>query len=120
MSYSRVQQFSIIFAFIMLTWALLPFFNLAGMTINANSIATSTILALVGIAYPLVLLKPQWNKPMLLIEGFVFAAVGLIFLQPLDNLLFFIIGVFLAIIAVLAYARKLPNGLLRLFYKTPK
>lgn len=120
MSYSKIQQFSIVFAFVMITWGLLPFFNLDIMSLTPNSIASSTILFLIGIAYPLIVFKPQWNKAVLLIEGIVFASVGLAFLEPLYNLLFLIIGAFFAILAILAYARKLPAGILRFFYKKPK
>ncbi|MBZ9569944.1 hypothetical protein KQY27_00025 [Methanobrevibacter sp. TMH8] len=120
MSYSRIQQFSIVFAFIMITWGLLPFFNLDNTFLTSNTIASSTILFLIGIAYPLIVFKPQWNKAVLMIEGIVFAAVGLAFLQPLYNLIFLIIGAFFAILAILAYAKKLPSRLLKFFYKTPK
>ena len=117
----RVQQFSIIFAIILILWAILPFFNFGGMTVTDSSIATSTILILLGIAYPLVIFKPQWNKAMLLIEGLVFIAMGIIFLKPLGNSPFLIIlGVLLVIIAILAYLKKLPKGLLKFFYKTPR
>lgn len=104
----------------MVSWALLPFFNLTGMEFNANSIVTSIVLILLGIAHPLVIFKPQWNKAILLIEGLVFAAAGLIFLEPLDNLFLLITGSFLIIISLLAYIKKLPRNLLRFFYKTPK
>lgn len=118
MKINKIQQFSVIFAFIMISWGMLPFFGYGALD-NTN-IATSVILMLVGIAYPLSLFKPQWNKSLLLLEGIIFAAAGLIFLKPLYNLLFIIIGVALAILAILAYARKLPNSLLKFFYKTPK
>ena len=120
MSYSRIQQFSIVFAFIMVTWGLLPFFNLDNSSLAADSIASSTILFLLGIAYPLTVFKPQWNKAILLIEGIVFAIVGLVFFKPLYNLFFLIIGGFFAILAILAYIKKLPSGFLRFFYKKPK
>jgi len=120
MSFSRIQQFSIVFAFIMVTWALLPFFNLGGMSVDSNSVASSTILILIGIAYPLVVFKPQWNKSVLLIEGIVFVVVGLTFLQDPYNILFFIIGLFFIVLAILAYVRKLPSGILKFFYKKPK
>lgn len=104
----------------MITWGLLPFFNLDNTSLSLNSIASSTVLFLVGIAYPLIVFKPQWNKAVLLIEGIVFASVGLALLQPLYNLFFLIIGAFFAILAILAYAKKLPPQILRFFYKTPK
>ena len=116
----RVQQFSIIFAMILILWAVLPFFNMGGMTANDTSIATSTILILLGIAYPIVVFKPQWNKAMLLIEGLVFIAIGVIFLKPLANPLLIILGVLLVVVAILAYLKKLPKGLLKFFYKTPR
>jgi len=102
----------------MISWGILPFFNLDGMSLNNNSIASSIILFLVGIAYPLIVFNPQWNKAVLLIEGIIFAVVGLVFLEPLYNILFLIIGVIFAILALLAYAKKLPKGLLRFFYKS--
>ncbi|MDR2967415.1 MAG: hypothetical protein LBU74_05665 [Methanobacteriaceae archaeon] len=114
---SRIQQFSVIFAFIMISWAMLPFFGYGAL--DNVSIATSLVLMLIGIAYPLSLFKPQWNKALLLAEGIIFAVVGLIFLKPYD-ILFLIIGLGLVILAILAYMRKLPNGLLKFFYKSPK
>ena len=120
MRYSRIQQFSIIFAFVMITWGLLPFFNLANSYLSSDSIASSIVLFLLGIAYPLIVFKPQWNKSVLLIEGIVFAVVGLVLLQPLYNLLFLIIGGFFVILAILAYLKKLPSGILKFFYKKPK
>jgi len=104
----------------MIAWGLLPFFNLAGMSLNDNSIASSIILFLVGIAYPLIVFNPQWNKAVLLIEGIVFAVVGFVFLEPFYNILFLFIGVILVILAILAYVKKLPNGLLKFFYKSSK
>ena len=118
MKISRIQQFSVIFTFIMISWAILPFFGYG--TLDNTSIATSVVLILIGVAYPLSLFKPQWNKALLFFEGIIFAAVGLIFLKSFDSLLFLIIGVALAILAILAYSKKLPNGLLKFFYKTPK
>ena len=118
MKTNRIQQFSIFFAFIMISWAMLPFFGLA--TFNETSIATSIILILIGIAYPLAVIKPQWNKSLLFFEGLIIATLGFIFLEPLGSPLLLIIGVALAILSVLAYMRKLPNGLLKFFYKAPK
>ena len=115
MKINRVQQFSVIFTFIMISWAILPFFGYG--TLDNTSIATSVVLVLIGVAYPLSLFKPQWNKAILLIEGIIFGAVGLIFL---DNLLFLIFGLALSILAILAYMKKLPKGFLKFFYKSPK
>ena len=115
MKISRIQQFSVIFTFIMISWAMLPFFGYY--TLDNISIATSIILILIGVAYPLSLFKPQWNKAILLIEGIIFGVVGLIFL---DNLLFLVFGIAIAILAILAYMKKLPKKLLKFFYKTPK
>ena len=116
----RMEWFSMIFAFIMVSWALLPFFNLGGMTVNDNTIVSSTILILLGIAYPIVVFMPQWNKAILLIEGVVFASVGFIFLDSPNNFLFLILGGFLVIISILAYIRKLPKGFLKFFYQRPR
>ena len=118
MKISRIQQFSVIFVFIMITWAMLPFFGYGNLD-NTN-IATSIILVLVGIAYPLSLFKPQWNKSLLFLEGIIVVAIGLIFFKPLYNLLFLVIGLALAILAILAYMGKLPKGLLKFFYRTSK
>jgi len=116
MSYSRIQQFSIVFAFIMITWALLPFFNIGGTTLNNNTLATSTILFLLGIAYPIIIFIPEWKKAILLVEGIIFASVGVAFLQPLFNLFFLIIGILFVAVSVLAYAEKLPKFLSRFFH----
>lgn len=118
MRINRTQQFSVIFAFIMVSWALLPFFGLS--VFDDTTIATSIVFCLIGIAYPLTLFKPQWNKALLLLEGIIFAVTGLIFLHPLNNLLFLIIGALLAILAIFAYMKKLPKNFLKFFYKTPK
>jgi hypothetical protein len=118
MKTSRIQQFSIIFAFIMISWGMLPFLGYS--TLDNVTIATSIVLILIGVAYPLSVFKPQWNKSLVFFEGIIFATVGQIFLEPLDNFLFLIIGIALVILAILAYARKLPNGLLKFFYRSPK
>ena len=118
MKINRIQQFSVIFAFIMITWALLPLLGFS--PVEDTTVATSIVLILIGVAYPLAVLKPQWNKSLLFFEGIIFAAVGLIYLKLLGNPLLLIIGVTLAILAILAYIRKLPNGLLKFFYQSPK
>ena len=102
----------------MIAWGMTPFFGYG--TLDNTSIATSTILILIGIAYPLAVFKPQWNKALLFFEGIIFAALGLIFLKSFDSLLFLIIGAALAILSILAYSRKLPNNLLKFFYRSPK
>ena len=116
MKTTRIQQFSIIFFFIMLSWAMLPFFGFG--TLDDVSIATSIVLILIAVAYPLVLIKPQWNKSLLFCEGIIFAAVGFILIKSLAILM--IIGLVLVILSILAYMRKLPKSLLKFFYKTPK
>ena len=115
MSYSRIQQFSIVFAFIMITWGLLPFFNIGGTTLNNNTLATSTILFLIGIAYPIIIFIPEWKKAILLVEGIIFASVGAAFLEPFFNLYFLVIGILFIVVSVLAYAEKLPRFMLRFF-----
>lgn len=107
MNTNQKQQFAIIFAFIMITWSLLPLIE--SQPITTLTIATSCILFLIGIAYPLVVFKPLWSKSVIFIEGAIFFAIGAIFLNFSLNIFFMILGSVLIISAILAYQGKFPK-----------
>ena len=115
---TRMEQFSIIFFFVMLSWAIVPWF--LGETIDMAQIASSIIMVMVGIAYPLVIFKPEWNKGMLFVEGIIIAILGYMALGNPYNYVFLLFGLILVFISILAYMRKLPSSLLKWFYRNRK
>ncbi len=117
MSYkSRMHAYSIFFLFVMVSLALAPFY--LGEPFTPENIATAFLISLVGVAFPLVSFRPQWNKAMLLLEGILFAAVGFTFLKTPYNYVFLVFGLILVAISLLAYMRKLPPRLLWFFYQS--
>lgn len=117
MSYgSRMRMYSIIFFFVMVSLAIVPFYY--GEPFTTENIASSILVCLVGVAFPLVSYRPQWNKAMLLVEGILFGIIGYTYLNVPVNYVFLVFGLVLIAIALLAYVKKLPPRLLRFFYKS--
>ncbi|WP_295722962.1 hypothetical protein [uncultured Methanobrevibacter sp.] len=115
---SRMHMYSILFLFVMISLAISPFY--LGEPLTNENLATSFLISLVGVAFPLVSFRPEWNKAMLLIEGILFALIGYTFLINPYNYVFLVFGLLLIVISILAYVKKLPPRFLRFFYQSSK
>ncbi|MDL2246369.1 hypothetical protein LJB96_01995 [Methanobrevibacter sp. OttesenSCG-928-K11] len=109
------KVFTILIVFLVIYAGVYPL--VSSQNLNSEIISTSIIVILIGIAYPLILYKPQWNKAVLFIEGLVVCVTGSIFLSIPYNLYFIAIGVIIILISALAYMKKLPSFLLGFFYR---
>ena len=115
---SRMHMYSIFFLFVMVSLAISPFYF--GEPFTAENISYSFLIALVGIIFPVVSFRPQWNKAILFIEGILCAIIGYTFLKVPYNYVFLVFGLFFVAISILAYMRKLPPRFLKFFYQTSK
>lgn len=94
---------------------ILPLINYQN--INSETISTSLIIICIGLAYIFTLFRPQWNKALLFIEGLIILLTGSLFLEYPYNYFFITIGVFVILIAILAYMKRLPKFFLDFFYR---
>jgi hypothetical protein len=79
--------------------------------------ATAIILILIAIAYFVILFNPGWTKAVFFFEGIVIGVSGYMLLAYPYNIGFAVVGLIIIIIAILAYLRKLPPGILKWFYR---
>ncbi len=114
----RMQVYSIVFLFVMISLAIAPFY--LGEPFTSENLATAVLVCLVGVAFPLVSYRPEWNKAMLFCEGILFAILGYMFLENPYNYVFLVFGIVLIVISILAYMKKLPPRLLGYFYHSSK
>ena len=115
---SKVKQakfFGVLIAILLIIWAIWPLFN--GTTVTNDVIATSIIFLMIAIGYIVVLCVPSWLKAVLFFEGIIIMVVGFIFLTIPYNYIFLIFGLIIVIISILAYRQKLPNSVLKIFYR---
>lgn len=102
-------------ALMLIVWALTPIFR--HQTLTNDVIATSIILILIGVAYLIILYNPSWTKAVFFFEGIVIGVSGYMLLAYPYNIGFAVVGLIIIIIAILAYLRKLPPGILKWFYR---
>ena len=88
-----------------------------GDVLTNDTIATSIILVLLGIAYLIISYKPEWTKAVFFFEGIVIGGVGYKILAYPYNIGFAVIGLIIIAIAILAYLMKLPKSILKFFYR---
>ncbi len=115
---SRVKTFKIfglILAILLIIIGILPFVR--GDALTNDTLATSIILILLGIAYILIANRPEWTKAVFFFEGIVIGVAGYMILAVPYNFGFLIIGLIIVVIAILAYLMKLPAGILKFFYR---
>ncbi len=115
---SRIKTFKMLgmlLAVVLIIVGILPVIR--GEVLTNDSIATSIILILLGIAYIIITFKPEWTKAVFFFEGIVIGVVGYTILAFPYNIGFAIIGIIIIAIAVLAYLMKLPKGILKFFYR---
>ena len=115
---SRIKTFKMLgmlLAVVLIIVGILPVIR--GEVLTNDSIATSIILILLGIAYIIITFKPEWTKAVFFFEGIVIGVVGYTILAFPYNIGFAIIGLIIIAIAVLAYLMKLPKGILKFFYR---
>lgn len=115
---SRIKTFKMLgmlLAVVLIIVGILPVIR--GEVLTNDSIATSIILILLGIAYIIISFRPEWTKAVFFFEGIVIGVVGYTILAFPYNIGFAIIGIIIIAIAVLAYLMKLPKGILKFFYR---
>lgn len=115
---SRIKTFKmlgIVLAIVLIFVGILPIIR--GDVLTNGTIATSIILVLLGIAYIVITLKPEWTKAVFFFEGIVIGGVGYTILPIPYNIGFAIIGFIIIVIAILAYLMKLPKSILKFFYR---
>ena len=81
-------------------------------------IASSIVIIVVGWTLAMSVFEPNWIKAAIFLDGLVFVLVAITFLLSPYNYIFLLFGLTLIVIAVLAYLRKLPDNLLRFFYRS--
>lgn len=110
-----IKMLGMVLAIMLIIIGILPVVR--GNALTNDTIATSIILILLGIAYLIISFKPEWTKAVFFFEGIVIGVVGYSILAFPYNIGFAIIGLFIIAIAILAYLMKLPQGMLKFFYK---
>ena len=110
-----IKKLGIVLAVMLIILGVLPVIQ--GGALDNDTIATSIVLILLGIAYIVISLKPEWTKAVFFFEGIVIGVAGYMLLAIPYNWGFLIIGLIIISIAILAYLMKLPPKLLKLFYK---
>lgn len=110
-----IKMLGMVLAVMLIVIGILPIIK--GEVLTNDSIATSIILILLGIAYLIISFRPQWTKAVFFFEGIVIGVVGYSILAFPYNIGFAIIGLLIIAIAILAYLMKLPQGMLKFFYR---
>lgn len=110
----NIKLLGILLAVMVIFLGVRPLFT---QTITNDSIASAIILVLIGIAYIVIVAKPQWAKAVFFFEGIIIGISGYTLLATPYNYLLGIIGLAIVVIAVLAYLQKLPMGILKYFYR---
>ena len=110
-----IKMLGMVLAAVLIIVGILPIIR--GDVLTNDSIATSIILILLGVAYLIISFKPEWTKAVFFFEGIVIGVVGYSILAFPYNIGFAIIGLLIIAIAILAYLMKLPQGLLKFFYR---
>ncbi|KZX10410.1 hypothetical protein [Methanobrevibacter curvatus] len=105
MAISRKQQFSLVFGFILVVWSILPF--VIPETNNNLTLPSSSLLFLIGIAYPAITFIPTWQKPIAIVEGIAFILVGSVFLDYPWNILFIVLGFILFVFGAISFLPRL-------------
>lgn len=111
----NINRLGILLALLLIFWGVSPF--VTNTLITNDILATSIILILIGVGYIIAIFKPQWLKAILFFEGLVIGVSGWMLLNVPYNYLFLVIGLVILLIAILAYIQKLPNSILRFFYR---
>jgi len=115
---ANVKMFKLLgvmLAVMLIVWAVAPFIR--HQPITNDVMATAIILILIAIAYFVILFNPGWTKAVFFFEGIVIGVSGYMLLGYPYNIEFAVVGLIIIIIAILAYLRKLPPGILKWFYR---
>ena len=110
-----IKMLGMVLAIMLIVIGILPIVR--GNELTNDTIATSIILILLGIAYLIISFRPEWTKAVFFFEGLVIGVAGYAILAFPYNIGFAIIGLFIIAIAILAYLMKLPQGMLKFFYR---
>lgn len=100
---------------LLIIWGILPF--LRHQPITSDVIATAIILIMIAVAYMIIMFNPSWTKAIFFFEGIIVVVAGYMLLAFPYNLEFVVVGAIIIIIAILAYLEKLPNKILKWFYR---
>lgn len=87
----------------MILWAFSPL--LLESSIDSLTIATSFLIFLIGVTYPLIIFKPDFRKLVAVVEGLIFIAVGLIFQVFPLNILYVGLGIVLFVFGIFSYIK---------------
>lgn len=115
---SRVRTYKmmgLVLAVLLILIGILPFVR--GDSLTNDTLATSIILILLGIAYIIISRRPEWTKAVFFFEGIVIGVSGYMILDVPYNFGFLLIGFIIILIAILAYLMKLPPSILKFFYR---
>ena len=115
MKFSKYEMFAVIFFFVLVSWAIVPYFMSS--SFSFADVGFSIILITIGLTYMLTIFVPQWNKAAIMTDGVVFILASLFLFSGLTRYVFFIFGALLILLAVLAYDRRLPPSVLKYFYR---
>lgn len=110
-----IKYLGIVLALLLIYEAVKPF--LLNQPVNGDLLATSIILICIAVGYCVTVFKPSWLKAVLFFEGIIIAVVGYSLLQIPYNIILAVIGLIILIVSILAYTQKLPNKVLRIFYR---
>ncbi|MBR5502971.1 MAG: hypothetical protein IKV87_00750 [Methanobrevibacter sp.] len=91
---------------------------LSASTASLDIIASTLVLVVVGWTLAMSVFEPNWIKAAIFLDGLVFVLVAITFLLSPYNYIFLLFGLILIAISVLAYLRKLPDNLLKYFYRS--
>ena len=105
----------VMLALMLIVWGIAPF--LRHQPITNDVIATAIILILIAIAYFIILFNPGWTKAVFFFEGIVIGVSGYMLLAHPYNIELAVVGLFIILIAILAYLQKLPPSILKWFYR---
>ena len=111
----NIKLLGLILAIAVIILGILPVIK--GNPLTNDTIATAIIFVLLGMAYIIINFKPEWTKAVFFFEGIVIGVAGYMLLEYPYNIGFLIIGLIIISIAILAYLMKLPQGILKFFYR---
>ena len=116
MKFSMRKLILLAFSALLILLGLLNYTSAA--TASLDVIASTVVLIVVGWTLAMSVFEPNWIKAAIFIDGLVFVIVGIVLLGSPYNYIFLLFGLVLIAISVLAYLRKLPDSILKYFYRS--
>ena len=100
MRLNRSEMISILFAAVLIIWGIMYILDKG--TSDPLTIPTSLLFFVMGIAYPIEVFKPEWSKPVWIIQGSALAIFGIFVFEFPENLIFIAIGGTLIVLSLLS------------------